>query len=129
MILNNLLSTSYWFALIPGPLGQSGKIFFITLSLLLLLGAIISLVYRRKTSLFKRTLSRLYSFFAGNLIVALIFFFFRYEVVPFLSARFWLGIWFIIMVIWLYFIMKSTKGLSQKKKEFKLKKEKEKYIP
>lgn len=129
MILNNLLTTSYWFALIPGSLEQKGKIFFLVLSFLFLLGAVITLIYRRRTKLFKRTLSRLYSFFAGNLVVTLVFFFFRYEVVPFLSARFWLGIWFIIMIVWFYFIMKSTKGLSQKKEQFKLMKEKEKYIP
>ncbi len=129
MNLSNLLTSSYWFSLIPGPLGQKGQIFFICLSALLLVGAVVSLVYRRKTKLFKKTFSRVYSFFAGNFVVALVFFFLRYEVVPFLSARFWLAIWFIIMAAWFYFILRSTKGLSEKKEQEKLRKEREKYIP
>ncbi len=129
MILNNLFSFSYWFVLIPGPLHRGGKVFFITLIIIFLLGAITSSIYRRKIKVFKKTLSRIYSFFAGNLIIALVFLFFRYEVIPFLSARFWLAAWFIVMAIWLYFIIKSTKGLSEKKKDEELRKAKEKYIP
>lgn len=129
MNLINLFSLSYWFVLIPGPLQQKGKIFFISLIIILLLGAITSLYYKKNVSLFKKTFSRLYTFFSSNLVVAFVFLFLRYEIVPFLAARFWLALWFIIMAIWLYFILKSVKGISEKRKEEIARREKEKYIP
>ena len=129
MILKNLFSSAYWFELIPGPIGQDGKIFFLVLLVIFLIGAIFSAIYKRKSKLYKRTLIRSYDFFAGNFILAIIFFFFRYENLPFLSGRFWLAAWFLLIIGWLYFILKDLKGLPEKKKEVELRKIREKYIP
>lgn len=129
MILNNLFSSSYWFELMPGPLGQSGKIFFLVLLLVFLIGAIAAAIGKKRTRLYKRTLIRAYDFFAGNFVLAIIFFFFRYETLPFLSGRFWLAAWFLLIIGWFYFIIKDLKGLPEKRKEAELRKMKEKYIP
>ncbi|MBN2854296.1 hypothetical protein JXK06_02045 [Patescibacteria group bacterium] len=129
MMLKNLFSSAYWFELMPGPLGQSGKIFFLTLLLVFLIGAVFSAIYKKKTKLYKKTLRRSYDFFAGNFVLAIIFFFFRYETLPFLSGRFWLGAWFLLIVFWLYFILKDLKHLPEKRKEAELQKIKDKYIP
>lgn len=129
MMLKNLFSSAYWFELIPGPLGQSGKIFFLILLLVFLIGAIATAIYKKRTKLYKRTLIRAYDFFVGNFVLAIIFFFFRYENLPFLSGRFWLAAWFLLIIGWLYYILKDLKGLPEKRKEAELKKIKEKYIP
>ena len=129
MMLKNLFTLNYWFELMPGVIGNSGKIFFLSLIIIFLLGAVLSSFYRRKGRLFKKTFSRLYDFFAGNFVLAIIFFFFRYETIPFLSARFWLALWFILIIGWLYFILKDLKGLDEKREEEKKRKEKEKYLP
>ncbi len=129
MMLKNLFSSSYWFELMPGPLGQSGKFFFLVLLLVFLIGAIATAIGKKRTKLYKRTLIRAYDFFAGNFVLAIIFFFFRYETLPFLSGRFWLAAWFLLIIGWFYFIIKDLKGLPEKRKEAELRKMKEKYIP
>lgn len=128
-MLKNLLSISYWFELIPGPLGKTGEIAFITLLLLFLLSSIVAMIYKRKGGLYKKTLTRLYNFSISNFVIAVILLFLRYEVVPFLSARFWIALWFITAVIWLYVIFLPVKELKGKKEEEKRKKEINKYIP
>jgi len=128
-MLKNLFSSNYWFELIPGDLGQNGKTTFIILLIIFFLGAVATAIYRRKSSLYKKTSSRIYDFSVINFFITLIFFFFRREIIPFLSARFWLGLWFIGLVIWLYFIFKDLRKISEKKEELEKKKEKEKYIP
>lgn len=128
-MLKNLFSNNYWFELIPGNFSQTGKTAFLVLILIFLLGAIVTAIYRKKITLYRKTSSRIYDFFIINFFLALIFFFFRVEIIPFLSARFWLGIWFISLIIWLYFIFKDLKKISEKKEELEKKKEKEKYIP
>lgn len=129
MMLKNLFSSAYWFELMPGPLGENGKNFFLALLLIFLIGAISTAIYKKRSKLYKRTLNRSYDFFAGNFVLAIIFFFFRYEMLPFLSGRFWLAAWFLLIIGWLYFILKDLKGLPEKKKEAELRKIKEKYIP
>jgi len=128
-MLKNLFSSTYWFELIPGPIGQSGKIFFLALLVIFLVGAVLTTIYKKRSKLYKRTLIRSYDFFAANFVLAIIFFFFRYENLPFLSGRFWLAAWFLLIIAWLYFILKDLKGLPEKKKEAELQKIREKYIP
>lgn len=128
-MFKNLLSLSYWFELIPGPLGNSGKNAFIALILLFLLASVLTILLKKKGSIYKKTLIRLYNFSISNFVIALVLLFLRYEVVPFLSARFWLGIWFISSIIWLYYISLPIKDLRERKDEEKKKQELKKYIP
>lgn len=129
MSVQNLFSLSYWFEVMPGPLNTGSKIFFLSTLLILILGAIITAWRKKKGGMYIKTWSRLYDFCAGNFMLSLVFFFFRYEAVPFLSGRFWLATWFISMAIWLYVIIKSMKSVEEVKAEAKRQAEINKYIP
>lgn len=128
-MFKNLLSVSYWFNLIPGPLGKNGETAFVALIVLFLVVSVLTILLKKKGSIYKKTFTRLYNFSISNFIIAIILLFFRYEVVPFLSARFWLGLWFISTIIWLYVISLPIKDLKERKEEEKRKKEIDKYIP
>ncbi len=129
MRIENFFSASYWFELMPGQLNSGGKTVFLSFLILMLIAAFITAMKRRKGGVYKKTLNRLYDFFSGNLIIAIAFFFLRYEAVPFLGARFWLAIWFIVMAVWLFYILKAAKGLPERKIKAEKLKEKQKYIP
>ena len=129
MSVQNLFSLSYWFEVIPGQLNTGSKIFFLSTLVILVIGAVIAAWQKKKGGMYIKTWSRLYDFFAGNFFLGLVFFFLRYESVPFLSGRFWLAIWFISMAIWLYVIIRSKKSVEEVKAEAKRQAEINKYIP
>ncbi|OGF24220.1 hypothetical protein A3H66_02200 [Candidatus Falkowbacteria bacterium RIFCSPLOWO2_02_FULL_45_21] len=71
----------------------------------------------------------LYYFFLTNAIIGLILLFFNYEMVPFLSARFWFLFWGAGMIVWLFFIYKIIIKIPHKKEQLEKEKEFKKYIP
>jgi len=129
--MKNLLTLNYWFNLRPEsllPYAQKTLIgFIILLALLALALAIINI--KSRGSIYRGLFKRLYSFCLGNTLIGLVISFFNYEDVPFLSARFWLGLWILIMIIWLVFITKKLKAIPQQKKQVEQEKELKKYLP
>lgn len=73
--------------------------------------------------------SGLYTFFLTNTIIGLLLTFFNYEMVPFLSARFWFLLWVISMLVWLYFIYRVAAKIPAKRAQMEKEKEFRKYIP
>ncbi len=71
----------------------------------------------------------LYYFSFSNAFVGVVFLFFNYEQVPFLSARFWFLGWGMLMAVWLAFIFKLLVGIPAEKKRLAAAKEYRKYIP
>ncbi len=49
--------------------------------------------------------------------------------IPFFSARFWLGLWFLTMVIWLFSVLKNLKKIGSSKKQLEQERELKKYLP
>jgi hypothetical protein len=129
MNIKNILNFSYWSDLRPDYFsGTSGKVFFAGL-IILFLTALLAAVLKRKSGFYRGFLKRLYSFAVSNFLVGLLILFFRFELVPFLSARFWFGLWLLTMLVWLIFILKALKKIPEAKKKAELSREKEKYIP
>jgi len=126
----NLLSFKFWFNLRPEaflPVYQKIFIFFVlALIIFSFLGRLVT--FRRK-GLFTSFWRRIYSFSLTNTFIGLILLFFNYEMVPFLSARFWLLAWATEMIIWLIFIFKGLLDIPKKKKLLEEEKEYKKYIP
>lgn len=127
--MQHLFSLSYWFNLRPESLSRVGQTFFIGLLSLFLLIIIVVFISRKRAGRYRGFLKRISNFSFGNLIIGGFLLFFNYEIIPFFSARFWLAVWGIIMLIWLYFIAKSLKkiktpqGTPSKEDEIK------KYLP
>lgn len=127
--MKNLLTWQYWFSVNPAPLISLGLIILAGLVALMLLSAIVFFLLKRKASLYRGIIKRLYNFSAANFIIGLIILFFNYENIPFFSARFWIGLWLISLATWLYFILIKIKSIPAKKQALAVELEKKKYLP
>jgi len=129
--MGNFLTLNFWFNLRPDVfIGLSSKILLAAIIFFVIL-AIISGIGKRKwaQSLYATLWKSLYNFFLTNAIIGLILIFFNYEMVPFLSARFWFLFWGIGIVVWLVFIYKVIIKIPQRKARLEKEKEFKKYIP
>ncbi|MDD3285723.1 MAG: hypothetical protein PHG95_03800, partial [Patescibacteria group bacterium] len=97
--------------------------------ILLLLASIFTGIKQSRKGLYKIFWKEAYNFSIGNLIIGAVFFFFNYERAAFLSARFWLAIWIIIMLWWLWPIVKQYRLVPAKQKQLAQEQEFKKYIP
>lgn len=127
--MKNLLTFNYWFNLQPEFLKPLALKLFLALIIGLGIIALILALIKKRGGIYRGLLKRSYGFCLSNAIIGLILLFFNYELVPFLSARFWLGLWALEMIIWLIFILKSLKNIPKKKKLLEQEKELKKYIP
>jgi len=129
--MSNLLSYKFWFNLRPGSfagLYQNVLIIFV-LSLIVLAVIFAFIKSRNKKNLYRRFWNSLYFFSLTNAIVGGIILFFAYEMVPFLSARFWFLLCGVEMLVWLFFIAKELYLIPKKKNKLKQENEYKKYIP
>lgn len=127
--MHNILTTSYWFDLKPPYFTATSEKIYISILFVFLIASVILFILKRKKSFYKGLFKRLYNFSLSNFIIALFLLFFRYQNASFLSARFWLGLWLISMIIWLLFILKRIKKIPEYIKKAKEEEEKKKYIP
>jgi amino acid transporter len=115
MKITNLFKFDYWTDLRPRYFDEKVTYIFLAILIATFLAAIIVFFLKKRSSLYKRVLSKIYSLLLSNLIIVGLIFFFRFELVPFLSARFWMGIWAITLFIWIFFIIKEAKKIPIKK--------------
>lgn len=127
--MQNLLTWRFWFNLRPEAMLPLFTNVFLAFLLVLLLAAIFTALKQRHKSLYKNFWKRSYSFSLGNLLIGIILFFFNYERAAFLSARFWLAIWVMVMLAWLVPIIKSYRRIPLQKKKIEQEQEFKKYIP
>lgn len=128
--MKNLLTLKMWFNMQPGVLTRGATIGITTLLLVLFVATVIFfLIKNKRRNLYNRIWQKLYFFSLSNLIIGLILYFFAFELLPFLSMRFWFLLWGVGMLVWLVFIAKIFKEIP-KIKEQRLKEEEfKKYIP
>jgi len=127
--MQNLFTWSFWFKTNPGALMPWAQKLFIALIILLAIAALIIALIKKKGGIYRGLLKRLYGFCLGNAIIGLILLFFNYELVPFFSARFWLGLWIITLIVWLILVLKNLRVIPEKKKQSDQEKEFKKYLP
>ncbi|MFA5023904.1 MAG: hypothetical protein WC523_03030 [Patescibacteria group bacterium] len=127
--MTNLLTLSYWFNLRPETLIPAGQKCFLGFIILLGVLALLIALFKKKGGIYRGFLKRLYGFSLSNALIGLILLFINYEMVPFFSARFWLALWIIIMLIWLIYILKNLKTIPAQKKNREAEKELKKYLP
>jgi len=129
--MSHLLSLKFWFNLRPGILLP---IYLHSLVALVVILVILTIVFgfvksRNKKNLYNSFWSILYYFCLTNAIIGLFLLFFTYEVIPFLSARFWFLLWGVEMLVWLFFLGKRLKAIPERKKQLEEEREFRKYIP
>jgi hypothetical protein len=127
--MTNLLTWQFWFNLRPDPLLPLIQKGFIAFFVFLVVFTIAVFFIKKKSSIYKGFLKRLYNFSLSNSFIALLIIFINYELIPFFSARFWIALWGIIMIIWLLFIVKSLSKISLQKTQLEKDRELKKYLP
>ena len=129
--MKNLLSYQYWFNFRPQsfpPLIQTTLVV-MTIVLFILTLVFLYLKSRLKKSLFFQLWLSLYYFCLTNTIIALVLLFFNYEMLPFLSARFWFILWAAVIIVWLFFVGKRVIIIPAKRVQLEKEKLFKKYLP
>jgi len=129
--MGNFLNLNFWFSVRPGIFTTASLNVMFGFIILMIVLVIATRVVKKKwaKSLYANFWASLSSFFLTNVIVSLLLTFFNYEMVPFLSSRFWFLLWGIAMLVWLFFLYRiiikipQKKALREKEREFK------KYVP
>lgn len=127
--MKNLLTLDYWFNLAPAAFIPLAQKLFVGFVVALAAAALIIAILKSQSGIYRGFFKRLYSFCLANSIIGLLFLFINYEAVPFFSARFWLGLWGLTMIIWIIPLIKRLKSIPQKKREKEQEKELKKYLP
>lgn len=107
---------------------QKGLMAFILMLAILFIACIVVIKIKR-AGIYGKTVKKIQAFAGWNSIVGLILLFFTYEMVPFLSSRFWFLLWLIGMIISMYFITGNISDIPKRKEELEKEREFKKYIP
>lgn len=129
--MGNFLNFDFWFSPRPGAFIPSSLKIMLGFIILLIIATIVSGAIKRRwaKSLYANFWASLNSFFLVNAIIGLFLIFFNYEMVPFLSARFWFLLWGAGILVWLFFIYKIIIKIPQKKARLEKEREFKKYVP
>ena len=127
--MTNFLTLNYWFNLQPEALLPLAQKSLMWLVIILAAAALVIALIKNTGGIYRGFLKRLYSFCLTNALIGLLLIFFNYETVPFFSARFWLGLWALIMLIWLIVILKKLKTIPVIKKQKEQEQALKKYLP
>ena len=129
--MGNFLTLDFWFNLRPGVFTSLSFRIISGLVILSVILAIFAAIGKKRWAkgLYAALWNGLYYFFLINVIVGSILMFFNYEMVHFLSARFWFLLWGASLVGWLVFIGKIIFRIPQKRARLEKEKEFKKYLP
>lgn len=127
--MRHLLDLNYWFNLRPETLSSVGQTMFIILLAIFLVAIIVIFIAKKKMGIYRGFFKRISDFCVGNLIIGGTLLFFNYEIIPFFSARFWLAIWAIVMIVWKYFILKTLKKIKLDRNDKGKEDQFKKYLP
>jgi hypothetical protein len=127
--MRQFFSLNFWFNLRPGILTTQNYVlavfaFFVVLTIIFAI-----LKKKQAKTAFRQLWESIYSFGLYNAIICAALLFFTYELVPFLSARFWFLVWGIGMAAWIYFLVKKFQQVKDRKVQLAKEKEFKKYIP
>ena len=112
------LSIIWWFTLRPGPI--SSPLFYWGLISLVAFFFILSLVVfflpsrRVAPFILRRLYSKILRFSLSMGTLALLFLFFSFEEIPFLSMRIWWAFWLIGALVWIIFLTRAAYKIPHK---------------
>jgi len=123
------LSLKFWFNLRPGILVTQNYILAVLAFLVIITILFAILKKNQAKTAYRQLWESLYAFGFYNALICLALLFFTYELVPFLSARFWFLVWGAGIVVWLVFLVKKFQQVKVRKEQLSKEKEFKKYIP
>jgi hypothetical protein len=127
--MKNLISTNFWLNQNPPALIPSSEAALIAIILIFTVAFIAFIVLKRRRSFFAPLYGRLSGFSIFNAVVGALICLFSQQMIPFLSARFWLIIWGCELVLWAIFIIKYAQTLPDKRSKALEEKNFKKYLP
>jgi len=131
--LRPLIHPSFWLNTNPAPLATDAeRVLFFVFAVILILGAIIRLVAtrRKEDRHVTETFSRLGNSAVTMGFLGLLLFFFSFEGIPLLGARFWFLLWALGFLIWIATIVRYVfKVVPVERKAELERQEREKYMP
>ena len=129
--MHNLLTWNFWFNFRPEPLTALFQNLILIFAILLIGVFILTkiIIKHKKKTLYYKIWLKLNIFSLTNAILGLLFWFFSYEMVPILSAKFWLGFWGLAIILWILLILKHLKKIPERRLELEREAKFKKYIP
>jgi drug/metabolite transporter (DMT)-like permease len=127
--MKNLFTAQFWFNQQPGSFIPSTQNIILIIIAIFAAMAVAAYFLSKKKWFYKPLFQKLFSFFVCNAIVFALLDFFAEEYVPFLSARFWILLWAVAMIVWLSFIFAYAKKFPAKKEQLVREQEYKKYLP
>ncbi|MFH1767470.1 MAG: hypothetical protein ABH826_05305 [Patescibacteria group bacterium] len=133
MDFSPLVSLDFWFNLTPHALSPGiDRGFFLFFGGLIIAGAIAKIIMRQKRA--DRYLARAYKMVSQCLMMmgalGMLLFFFTYEEIYLLGARFWFIVWGLGSIVWIYSIIRYARVTIPKLRTRDLEKNKEnEYLP
>ncbi len=120
MDFSPLFTLDFWFNLRPHALSPGfDKSFFLLFGSLIIIGAIAKVIMRQKKA--DRYLARAYKMvsqlFTMMGALGMLLFFFTYEEIYLLGARFWFIVWGIGLIVWAIYIIRYAKVTIPKLRE------------
>lgn len=123
-----IFNLNFWFNTRPAPFSYSSKIA-MGLFIILMVAFFAFLKIMKDKGYNNKFWLNLNDFLLTNIVIAICLLFFSLELVPFLSAKFWILLWLAEMIIWLVMIVKKLKKSKIKKLEEEKTKHLKKYLP
>lgn len=129
--MERLFSPDFWFKLTPGELSGTAFKVFVAAAIAALAGAIVFgiLAKTKRQSAFWPALRSTYNFFLAQVFMVLALFFFGYQMLPLLSARFWYLLWLAGTIVWLVFLVKKCLAIPERLKTKAEENAYRKYLP
>lgn len=131
--LKNLFTLEYWFTLNPEPfLPVVLKILYVFFGLMIVCGIAAKIMSKKHAGYppTRNLYEKFYYFLSSMGFVGLVLVFFRAVRAYFIGAPFWMLIWLIVLLVWLYFILRyAFVKMPKLKEEIEMKRELEKYLP
>ncbi|MCD4762380.1 hypothetical protein K8R32_05505 [bacterium] len=124
-----LLSPKFWFNWRPAEMGAGTFKMFVGFLLILVISMVLFAILKKQKSVYGVIWRKLNLFSLSNLLIGAVLMFFSYELLPVLSARIWLLVWAIGMIVWLVFISRTMIKIPRLRAKKKEEAEFNKYIP
>ncbi len=135
MNLKELYDLNYWFTIRPGEMSAPFLVGFFIFFLIVFLGTFALIAYKRKNKVAinkpeRKLYEKIQSACATMGLLGLLWLFFAYERVPFLSARFWVLVLILSIGLWIYVISRYyTLDMKPQIKKLAEKERIEKWLP
>jgi hypothetical protein len=127
--MNDFFTVSFWFNRSPGMLAPTTGKLLLGIIIFFLLLSVVFFILKNQKGFYRPLLGKFLVFFATNAAIGAVLYFFRQQIIPFLSSRIWSGLWLVGMIAWVALIIRYAKELPDKKRQLTEEREFKKYLP